>query len=61
MADRVDIDSYVEVAAQIVGLQLDPAFRPGVALNFARIADMAALFMEFPLPDETEPAPVFEP
>ena len=54
-------EAYVDAAARFVGLPLDPAHRPGVVLNIARIAQMAALFMEFPLPDETEPAPVFQP
>jgi hypothetical protein len=56
-----DAESYVDAAATLVGLSLDPAHRPGVVLNIQRIAQMAALFTEFPLPDETEPAPVFQP
>jgi hypothetical protein len=54
-------DAYVDAAAALIGLPLDPAHRPGVVLNLARIAQMAALVMEFSLPDETEPAPVFRP
>ena len=54
-------EAYVDAAAQLVGLKLDPEHRSGVALNLERIAQMAALLMEFPLPDETEPAPVFQP
>jgi hypothetical protein len=57
----IDIEAYVEAAAQLVGLPLDPAHRPGVVLNLERIAQMAALVMEFRLPEETEPAPVYEP
>ena len=62
MADNPeDIEAYVDAAAKLVGLPLDPAHRPGVVLNLSRIAQMAALVMAFPLPEETEPAPVFEP
>jgi hypothetical protein len=61
MPDPIDIEAYVEAAAQLVGLPLDPAHRPGVVLNLGRIAQMAALVMEFPLSEETEPAPVYEP
>jgi len=61
MADQVDFEAYVDAAAQLVGLPLDPAHRPGVVLNLGRIAQMAALVMEFPLPDETELAPVYQP
>ena len=56
-----DVEAYVDAAARLVGLPLDPAHRPGVVVNIGRIAQMAALFMDFPLPDETEPAPIFEP
>jgi hypothetical protein len=45
----------------LIGLPIDLAHRPGVVVNFERLAQMAALVMEFPLPDEAEPAPVFRP
>jgi len=56
-----DAPAYLDAAAQLLGLAIDPAHRPGVLLNLERIAEMAALVMEFPLPDEIEPAPVFTP
>jgi hypothetical protein len=58
---RFDAEAYVDAAAALIGLPIDPAHRPGVVLNMERIAQMAALVMEFPLPDEIEPAPVFRP
>ena len=61
MDDTSDIEAYVDAAARLVGLPLDPAHRPGVVVNLERIAAMAALVMKFPLPDDTEPAPVFTP
>jgi Protein of unknown function (DUF4089) len=62
MTDRAfDADAYVDAAASLVALTIDPAHRPGVVLNIERIAAMAALVMAFPLPDESEPAPVFRP
>jgi hypothetical protein len=56
-----DAESYVDAAATLIGLPLDPTHRPGVILNIERIAEMAALVMAFPLPEETEPAPVVRP
>jgi hypothetical protein len=56
-----DAAAYVDAAALLIGLPLDAAHRPGVVLNLERIAAMAALVMEFPLPEETEPAPVYAP
>jgi hypothetical protein len=56
-----DAEAYLDAAAALLGLPIDPAHRPGVLLNLQRLAEMAALVMEFPLPDEIEPAPVFTP
>jgi hypothetical protein len=62
MADQpFDAAAYVDATAALIGLPIDPAHRPGVILNMERIAEMAAMVMEFPLPDEVEPAPVFQP
>ena len=56
-----DPETYVDAAAALIGLPIDPAHRSGVVLNLERIAQMAALVAAFPLPDEPEPAPVFRP
>jgi hypothetical protein len=62
LADRPsDVEVYVDAAAVLIGLPLDPAHRPGVIINMQRIAEMAALVMAFSLPDEIEPASVFRP
>jgi hypothetical protein len=62
MADQpFDGEAYVDAVAALIGLPLDPTHRPGVVLNMRRLAEMAALVMEFPLPDDTEAAPVFRP
>jgi len=60
MTER-DLETYVDAAAAMLGLALDPAHRSGVVLNLQRIAEMAALVMEFALPDDCEAAPVFVP
>ncbi len=54
-------EAYLDAAAALIGLPIDPEHRAGVLLNLQRIADMAVLVMEFPLPDDSEPAPVFTP
>ena len=59
--DDFDAEAYVDAAARLTGLTIDPAHRPGVVLNLERIAQMAALVMAFDLPEETDPAPVYEP
>jgi hypothetical protein len=57
----MDISQLVDLLAQVIQLPLDPAHRPGVIANFERTMTIAQLVMEFPLPDEIEVAPVFEP
>ncbi|MBW4491822.1 MAG: DUF4089 domain-containing protein [Oscillatoria princeps RMCB-10] len=56
-----DTAEYVEQMARLVDLQLQPEHRAGVVENFARIQAVAKLVTEFPLPEEIEAAPVFEP
>jgi hypothetical protein len=47
--------------SELLDLLLAPEYRPGVVKNFATISAIAQLVTEFTLPDEIEPAPVFEP
>lgn len=56
-----DPEQTVEILAQAAGLALDPAHRPGVAMNFQLISGLAALVTEFPLDDTVDLAPVFTP
>ncbi|MBI1734821.1 MAG: DUF4089 domain-containing protein [Candidatus Rokubacteria bacterium] len=55
------IAAYVDHAAPLVGLTLTPEQREGVIRNLAGTFAVARLVMEFPLPDEVDAAPVFEP
>lgn len=56
-----DSAEYVEHIAQLLDLPLAPEHCPGVVENFARIAAIATLVTEFPIPETIEVAPVFEP
>jgi 1-carboxybiuret hydrolase subunit AtzG-like len=53
------LDALVDASAQALELALDPEWRPAVRGNLDVTLRLAALFMDFPLPDEAEPAPVF--
>ena len=59
--ESINLANYVEQTAQLIDLPLAPEYRPSVVDNFTRIAAIATLVMEFPLPEEMEAAPVFEP
>jgi hypothetical protein len=61
MDNDENYEAYVDAAAAVAGLAIDPAHRPGVLANFERIAQIAALVMEFPLDEQVEAAPVFQP
>ncbi|MBC7970578.1 MAG: DUF4089 domain-containing protein [Verrucomicrobia bacterium] len=57
----LDLTVLVDQLAALVALPLQPEHRSGVVDNFARIVAIAQLVTEFPLPDDIEIAPVFEP
>ena len=52
---------YVEQTALLLNFNLPGEYRDGVVANFERIQVIAKLVSEFPLPEDIEAAPVFEP
>lgn len=56
-----ELIAYVTKAAALSGLTIDLASQAGVIENFARIEALARVVLDFPLPEEAEPAPKFEP
>ncbi|MEH2136048.1 DUF4089 domain-containing protein [Nostoc sp.] len=56
-----DVGEYVEQMALLLDLQLRDEYRDGVVANFERIMAIANLVNEFPLTEEIEAAPIFEP
>jgi hypothetical protein len=59
MAEPFDPHAYADTMAKALDLPLHQANREEVARNLALAFRLAPLFLEFPLHDETEPAPVF--
>ncbi|MCU0567823.1 MAG: DUF4089 domain-containing protein [Oculatellaceae cyanobacterium Prado106] len=51
----------VDQLAQLLDIPIAPDHRPGVVANFERTMAIAQQVLEFPLPDEIEVAPVFQP
>jgi len=60
MTDRDSLDDYIDATAAVLALPIEPAWKPAVRANLELTLRLAALVAEFPLPDEAEPAPVFE-
>jgi Protein of unknown function (DUF4089) len=56
---RDPLDQYVEVATVALDLEVEGAWKPAIKANLAVTLRLATLFDDFPLPDDTEPAPVF--
>ena len=58
-AKRDPLDSFVDAAAHALDLKIEPAWKGAVKTNLEVTLALAALFADFPLPDDAEPAPVF--
>lgn len=57
----LNLDQYVEQTSELLNLPIAPEYHTGVVKNLATIAASAQLVTEFPLPEDIEAAPVFEP
>jgi hypothetical protein len=55
----LDFEAWIAAMGPIMGLTIAPEFRPGVVANLSIAARFAELLTDFPLHDESEPAPVF--
>lgn len=53
------LDDYIDVAARMLALPVQAAWRPAIRANLEVSLRLARLVEEFPLPDETELASVF--
>ena len=54
-------EADVERLAAALGLPLEPGSAAPIAQNLAGLLVSAQLFVEFSLPDDVEPPPVFRP
>ena len=51
---------YIAASANLLDLEIKAEWRESVRANLDVTLKLAALVADFSLPDETEPAPVFE-
>jgi hypothetical protein len=59
-ANERNLDQFIGAAAEALNLAIEPEWKPAVKGNLVVTLRLAALVAEFELPDEAEPAPVFE-
>jgi hypothetical protein len=52
-------DDMVDAGARLLGIPLEPAWKPEVKTQLEVILRHARAVAEFPLPEDIEPAPVF--
>jgi len=57
---RDPLDAFIAAAAAALDLPVEPQWRPAIKANLGVILRQAALVADFALPDDAEPAPVFE-
>jgi hypothetical protein len=60
MIDDAQLDTLIDVGTAMLGLPVEPSWRPAIRLHLAISLTHAATVLDFPLSDETDPAPVFE-
>jgi len=59
MSEDAALDAWLDASATVLGLTVPPAWRDSVRLHLGVTRDLAQRVMAFPLPDESDPAPVF--
>lgn len=59
MNDTTDLDAYIDAGTALLGIPVRPEWRDAIRQHLAVSFDLAALVLDFPLPDEADPAPVF--
>ncbi len=59
MSDTDDLDSWMDGNAALLGITVAPEWREAVRLHLRITRDLAQRVLEFQLPDDADPAPVF--
>lgn len=58
---RKDVSEIVDAMARMLGMELAEDSREMVIMHLAIAFDMVPAFLDFPLPDEAEPAAIYTP
>jgi hypothetical protein len=60
MSDTDDLDAFIIAGARLIGLPIRPEWREAIRVHLSISLGHVQTVAEFPLPDEIDPAPVFE-
>ena len=58
--DDKALEAYIAAAAAALGIPVEDAWMPSIRANLSTTLRLATIAADFELPDESEPAPVFE-
>jgi hypothetical protein len=61
LPDDQALGAAIDAMLPLLGLTIEPHWRGGISESLKSVSTAARLVLEFPLPDELEPAPRFEP
>jgi hypothetical protein len=59
MASKDSLDDFIAAATGMLGIPVDPAWKPMIRTHLEVTFGLGKLVEEFDLPDDAEPAPVF--
>ena len=59
-ADTETLDQLIDAGAAALGVPIEAEWKPAIKGNLAVTMRLANMVAEFQLPDEAEPAPIFE-
>ncbi|MDR3535192.1 MAG: DUF4089 domain-containing protein [Acetobacteraceae bacterium] len=59
MIDETQFDSLIDAGTALLGITVDPAWGPAIRLHLGISLAHAATVLDFPISDETDPAPVY--
>jgi len=60
-SQNFNVNKYVDQMSLLIDLPIPDEYRHGVVANFTRIKAIAQLVNSFPVPEEIEAAPSFQP
>ncbi len=59
MNDMTELDGYIDAGTALLGIPMRPEWRDAVRQHLQVSFHLGRLVLDFPLPDEADPAPVF--
>ena len=59
MSDSNELDAWLDASAVLLGIAVASEWRDAIRLHLGITRDIAQRVLDFPLPDDADPAPVF--